>query len=178
MQATGKFAKLPERHFQLGRGPVERRRQPRVGATGLGLGELEGQCQRDEALLGAVVEIAFDPAPLGVTGGHDPGAGCADVLELGADLGLERSLSSAKRAAADTDPSSSGCSISAGSWISSATVCPSRSSRVTARSGSEAAGISSVRPSRSTKSAVPGTAYATSRDGSPNVFASTSRSVG
>ena len=49
--------------------------------------------------------------------------------------------------AADTDPRSSGCSISAGSWISSATVWPSRSSFVTARSGSEAAGTSSVRPS-------------------------------
>ena len=81
---------------QFRRAPVPARSWPgRASPAGPGridrpgLGELEGQRQRDESLLGAVVQIALDSAPLGVPGGHDPGPGCADVLELGADLGLE-----------------------------------------------------------------------------------------
>ena len=40
--------------------------------VGLRARDLDGQRQRDEALLGAVVEVALDPPPLGVTRGNDP----------------------------------------------------------------------------------------------------------
>ena len=59
---------------------------------GLELGELGGrrrlgrtqlECERDELLLRAVVEVALDPPPRRVGRGHDP---CPRSLELGAAL--------------------------------------------------------------------------------------------
>jgi len=42
--------------------------------------------QGDEPLLGAVVEVALDPAPLLVGGGDDPSARLVDQIELGPNL--------------------------------------------------------------------------------------------
>ena len=44
------------------------------------LGEAEVHRQRHEVLLGAVVEVALDLAPLGVAGGHDAGTRGAQVV--------------------------------------------------------------------------------------------------
>ena len=69
---------------------VERGRQlPVGGGRDLGAGDPEGEREVDQPLLGAVVEVALDPAALGVAELHDPGPGGADLLELGPDLGLE-----------------------------------------------------------------------------------------
>jgi hypothetical protein len=49
---------------------------PRVGRIGpeAGIDESEGHGDRDEPLLGAVVEVALEAAACVVRGGHDPGA--------------------------------------------------------------------------------------------------------
>ena len=44
-------------------------------------GEAELQARGDEALLGAVVQVALDPAARGVGGGDDPGARGAQLLD-------------------------------------------------------------------------------------------------
>ena len=68
---------------------VEEPGQHRVGPRGpvARLAQLEGE--RDETLLGTVVEIALDAPPLGVGRLDQPRPGRPDVVELGADLGLE-----------------------------------------------------------------------------------------
>jgi hypothetical protein len=59
-------------------------REQDPGLAGVVLGQFAGQAHLDrqggEPLLGAVVEVALDPAPLGVGHGHDPGP---RGLELG-----------------------------------------------------------------------------------------------
>ena len=62
---------------------------PLASAPSLRAGELEREPEREQALLGAVVEVAFEPAPLLVAGADDPLAGGAQLGELGAQLGLE-----------------------------------------------------------------------------------------
>ncbi len=52
-------------------------------------GELEREPDPEQVLLGAVVEVALEPASLGVAGLDDAGAGGAHLGELGAQLGLE-----------------------------------------------------------------------------------------
>ena len=52
-------------------------------------GELEREPDPEQVLLGAVVEVALEPAALGVAGLDDAGAGGAHLGELGAQLGLE-----------------------------------------------------------------------------------------
>jgi hypothetical protein len=39
-------------------------------------------------LLRAIVQVALQPAPLGIPGLDEPGPGGADLLELGLHLGL------------------------------------------------------------------------------------------
>ena len=45
--------------------------------------------KRHQPLLRAVMQVAFQPAPFGVPGLHDPGPGGADLLQLGLHLGLQ-----------------------------------------------------------------------------------------
>ena len=55
--------------------------------------EFDRQC--DEVLLGAVVQVAFELAPLGVAGGHDAGTRVLQLLVADAQLveaGLERGV--------------------------------------------------------------------------------------
>ena len=64
-----------------------------VGDDVAGQAEVDGQ--GDQVLLGAVVEVALDPAPLGVAAGDDPGPRLAQVVGLLAQLverGLERGV--------------------------------------------------------------------------------------
>ena len=66
MEAARELAQLLEGERKLLPRPAEDRRR-RVGiAPELGLGEPEGERERDEALLGAVVEVPLEPPPLGV----------------------------------------------------------------------------------------------------------------
>jgi hypothetical protein len=51
--------------------------------------ELEPHSEREEPLLGAVVQVALEPPPLLVAGADDPGARLAKLVELGSELGLE-----------------------------------------------------------------------------------------
>ena len=55
----------------------------------LSAGELEREPDPEQVLLGAVVEVALEPASLVVACFDDAGAGGADLGELGAELGLE-----------------------------------------------------------------------------------------
>ncbi len=62
----------------------------RVGVLAqLALGQAHGQRERDEPLLGAVVQVALEPAALGGPGLDDPGARGAQLLDPGAQLGLQ-----------------------------------------------------------------------------------------
>ena len=54
-------------------------------------GQPQAHRERDEVLLGAVVQVALQPAPLRVAAGHDAGARLAQRLGLGAQL-VERAL--------------------------------------------------------------------------------------
>ena len=65
-------------------------------------GELEREPDPEQALLGAVVEVALEPPPLGVSGLDDAGAGGAHLGELGAELRLQaRVLEREARGGAD-----------------------------------------------------------------------------
>ena len=71
--------------------------------------QLEGQ--GDEALLRPVVQVPFQPLPLGLACVDDPGAGAPELFEASPQLGVEaRPFSSAIPAAAVTASSSSGSS--------------------------------------------------------------------
>ena len=50
------------------------------------LGMAQRQADRDEALLGAVVQVTLDPPPLLVAGLDDPSPGCLHLGELAAQL--------------------------------------------------------------------------------------------
>ena len=70
--AAGQLAQLLDRVAELRDGLVEllrlaaRRGEPPLDVA-------QGESDRHEALLGAVVEVSLQPAPLLVAGGHDPG---------------------------------------------------------------------------------------------------------
>ena len=79
--AAGELAQLLDRARDLGHDGVDRRRvrQPVLQVA-------QGQADRHEPLLGAVVDVALEPAPLLVAGGDDAGARRLDLRELAADL--------------------------------------------------------------------------------------------
>jgi hypothetical protein len=62
-------------------------------AVAVGLGPGAGQSEvvgeGQQSLLGAIVQVAFQPAPLGVASLDDADAGGSQVVELSQDLGLE-----------------------------------------------------------------------------------------
>ena len=80
VDAAHQLAQLHQGLLGLGMGMVDEV----AGALGiggeLGLGAAELHGHRDQALLGAVVEVALDPEALGLGGAHHPGPA---VLELG-----------------------------------------------------------------------------------------------
>ena len=90
MDAVRQLAQLGDRPAQLGLGLVQARRELRI-LVGPELRPQEAKRERepDEALLRAVVEVALEPAALGVTRLDDAGARGAEILQLSAGLGLQ-----------------------------------------------------------------------------------------
>ena len=82
MEAVSEVAHLTDGPQQLSSGRVNELAGPLHLAARL----VEPHGEGDEALLRTVVEIALDPAPLGIGRVHDPHTRGADLLELGADL--------------------------------------------------------------------------------------------
>ena len=115
-----------------------RRREERLGAGGIvadgSAGEPEVEGERDEALLGAVVEVALQPAALGEAERDHPRPRVAQLLDLARSSASSRSFSSASAAVAPTASISSGWSSNIGSWIRAATLRPSRRTSEQARS--------------------------------------------
>ena len=98
MDAAGELAELGERGLRLGRGLVEAQLRRRIEVVAEARArQAKGQSQGDEPLLGAVVEVAFDPLSLGVPGGDDPRPRRLDLVELGLDLGLESGVVGGER---------------------------------------------------------------------------------
>ena len=89
MDAAGERAQLGERVDGFGVGLGEQLVEGGAAVGELAAGELEREPDPEQVLLGAVVEVALEPAALGVAGFDDAGAGGADLGELGAQLGLE-----------------------------------------------------------------------------------------
>ena len=70
--------------------PIEAASDFRVaGLAEFGPGDPQLEAQRDEPLLGAVMEVALDPPALEIPGLDDPCARGADLLELRFDLGRQ-----------------------------------------------------------------------------------------
>ncbi len=90
MNSVRELAKLGDRSAQLGLGLVEAPREFLV-LIGFELRPQEAQRERepDQTLLGAVVEVAFQPAALGVARFDDASTRGAEILELRAHFGLE-----------------------------------------------------------------------------------------
>ena len=83
VQAAGELAQLGQREGELLGG----RREDRPGRRRIGFEprqrDPQRQRQRDQALLGAVVKVALEPAPLDVAGGDDPRPRRGELLEPG-----------------------------------------------------------------------------------------------
>jgi hypothetical protein len=90
MDAVRELAQLGDRLTELCLGFVEARHELAI-LVGSELRAEEAQRERepDETLLGAVVEVALEPAALGITGLDDADTRGAEIGQLGARLGLE-----------------------------------------------------------------------------------------
>ena len=88
MDAARQLAQLAEAGLQLLLGAVEQPGQlvVRVRAHAR---RPQQQRERDEARLGAVVEVALEPPPRGVAGGHEPRARRPQLLHALLQLGVE-----------------------------------------------------------------------------------------
>ena len=99
VDAAGQLAQLGGRRRELGHRLVEQLAgHLRVGVE-LAARQAQVHGERHQPLLGAVVEVALDPAPLGVAGVDDAGARGAQLLDLGAQLGLQPLVLQGERAA-------------------------------------------------------------------------------
>ena len=74
-------------HFGVGLGEEPVERGAAVGEAAAD--ELKGEADPEQALLGAVVEVALDPSALGVAGFDDAHSRGPHLVELGAQLGLQ-----------------------------------------------------------------------------------------
>jgi hypothetical protein len=74
---AGELAQLLERTRELLLRGGDHLARPVGGLADLVLGDPKGEAERDEALLGAVVQVALQPPPLLHAGLHDPRAGAA-----------------------------------------------------------------------------------------------------
>ena len=88
MDAAGQLAQLGQARLQLDLGLVEQRDQPGVG-LGAPAGGAQEQGERHQPRLRAVVQVALQPAPLGVARLDDPGTRRAQLLVALAQLGVE-----------------------------------------------------------------------------------------
>jgi hypothetical protein len=88
MDAEGKLAQLGQRRHGFVRGSIQAASDGRVAVVTQGVsGDPQLETQRDESLLGAVVEVALDPPALKIPGLDDARARGTDLLELRLDLG-------------------------------------------------------------------------------------------
>ena len=146
---AGELAQLGERFVELG----ARAGEHLGGALGIGdravAGEPQAQPDRDQALLGAVVEVALEAAAFGEARLHDARARGAQVFDTRAQLGVRRWFSRARATAAPAPCTRSRPSSSAESWTIAATCWPSWSISVALRP-EPGAGRSTSAPSTST----------------------------
>jgi hypothetical protein len=84
--AAGEGAQLVERVLELDLGVGQQVPDGGRGVSQAPVEELAEKAQRDEALLGAVVQVALQPPALAVSDGHQPGPGLGHLRELGVDL--------------------------------------------------------------------------------------------
>ena len=90
IDAVGELAQLVEGGRGLVAGRVQHPGELLVTVGGrAGTREAQVVRQREQPLLGAVVEVALEPAPLGVARLDDPRARHAQIVELGQHLGLQ-----------------------------------------------------------------------------------------
>ena len=87
MDAAGEVAQVLERQSGFLAGAAHQLGRHRVALGSPLLRHPQVQRQRDQALLGAVVEVALDPPALGVGGLDDARAGAAQVGHLGGHAG-------------------------------------------------------------------------------------------
>ena len=87
MDAARELAQLGERHRELLADLVDGAREPAVAEPRLEHPQV--QRERDELLLGAVVEVALDPPARVVGGLDDPQPRHPQLLHAGAQLGLQ-----------------------------------------------------------------------------------------
>ena len=87
MDAAGQLAQLLERVRELGAGPAEELSRGVGIARQPGLSEPQRKRERDEPLLRAVVQVAFEPPAFGVAGLDDARARAAQLLLVGGALG-------------------------------------------------------------------------------------------
>ena len=88
VDAAGQLAQLAEAGLQLLDGRVEDLRHAFVPA-GAHARRLQHHGQRDESRLGAVVQVALEPAALGIARLDEAGAGRAQLLQARLQLGVE-----------------------------------------------------------------------------------------
>ena len=102
VDAARERAELLERAADLGVRLAEELVDRGVSSSDPAAGELEREPDPEQPLLGAVVEVALEPPPLGVSGLDDAGARGAHLGELGAELRLQpRVLEGQARRGAD-----------------------------------------------------------------------------
>ena len=92
MYATGQLTQLADGFPGLLAGRRDQRAKRRIGGGGPVAGHGECQGKRDKALLGAVVQVALETAPLGVARLDDARPGGADLLKLRLHLGLQAGM--------------------------------------------------------------------------------------
>ena len=176
MHAAGELAQLGDREPQLVDSVGEHLVQlgVEVATEALLCGpKLEGE--RDEPLLGAVVDVALDPATLVVAGGDDARPGLLTWTSWARSSAWRRAFSSASRAAAPAASRSRGSSRRLGSWTRAASGFPSLSRTVTARREPGAGSVIGL-PYASAYALRSGSQNASSRLGSSRARASASRS--
>ncbi|MEJ7721883.1 MAG: hypothetical protein WKF58_16290 [Ilumatobacteraceae bacterium] len=90
MDAAGEVAQLVDGFAEILHRLRQDRSDSRAGvAVQACLGQPQGQRDRDQALLRAVVQVALDAPALGIAGGDDPRPRRGDLGQLGFDLGLQ-----------------------------------------------------------------------------------------
>ena len=127
--------------------------------------------------MGAVVEVALEPPLLAVGGLDDAYPRAPQLLEVGAELGLQPGVLQRDRAAAATSRKRSSSSSSDGSWTSAATCEPSRRRAAYGDRGT-LRGRTVSRPPRSAYRVVPGSQNMMSSAGSRRARRSASRRCG
>ena len=149
MDAAGELTQLGQRDRELLADLVDRAGEPAVAQPRLQHPQVQGE--RDELLLGAVVEVALDPPARVVGGLDDPQPRDAQLLHAGAQLGLQALVVDRQPRGGAAAVTSSGEASSSASWTIAATRTPSWSTAVQVRP-EPGSGSSTGRPRRRRRS--------------------------